>query len=171
MKGKRHRSRSGARVVAGALALLAAVTGRAAAGAEKVIGWRAGGSGHFPKATPPTRFSEHENLTWKADVGQGCGAAIVVGDRLLASLEPHTLRLSELGTRNSELGTPNSGAGRGVGPCPFRVPRSAFPVPAGEACALPDDVYAQPTCDGPALYIRSLNALWRFDNPHTGGRK
>jgi hypothetical protein len=29
--------------------------------------------------------------------------------------------------------------------------------------AIPDDVYAQPTCDGRALYIRSLNALWRFD--------
>jgi hypothetical protein len=36
-----------------------------------------------------------------------------------------------------------------------------------QACALPDDVYAQPTCDGPALYIRSLNALWRFDHPAT----
>jgi hypothetical protein len=33
-----------------------------------------------------------------------------------------------------------------------------------KACALPDDVYAQPACDGSALFIRSLNALWRFDD-------
>jgi hypothetical protein len=35
--------------------------------------------------------------------------------------------------------------------------------------AIPDDVYAQPTCDGRALYIRSLNALWRFDRPADDG--
>ena len=34
--------------------------------------------------------------------------------------------------------------------------------------ALPDDIHAQPTCDGPALYLRSVNFLYRFDNPDPG---
>jgi hypothetical protein len=42
------------------------------------------------------------------------------------------------------------------------VDRMAGP---GVVNALPDDIYAQPTCDGPALYVRTLHALYRFDNP------
>jgi len=35
-----------------------------------------------------------------------------------------------------------------------------------QSCAVPDDLIAQPSCDGPALYLRSMNNLYRFDNPN-----
>jgi hypothetical protein len=31
--------------------------------------------------------------------------------------------------------------------------------------ALPDDIYAHPVAHGSSLYVRTLNALWRFDDP------
>jgi outer membrane protein assembly factor BamB len=45
----------------------------------------------------------------------------------------------------------------------FPINDTFSPMPS---CALPDDIYAQPTCNGPALYFRTLHALYRFDAPH-----
>lgn len=56
---------------------------------ESVVGWRGDGSGHCLGADPPTQFSERDHPRWRADIGQGCGAAIVVGDRLLLPAAPH----------------------------------------------------------------------------------
>ena len=59
--------------------------------AEAVIGWRGDGRGNFPDAHPPTKFSASENLAWKAEIGQGCGAAIIVGKRLFVQAAPNAL--------------------------------------------------------------------------------
>jgi outer membrane protein assembly factor BamB len=68
---------------------VAMVSGHAAE--SGVIGWRGDGSGNFANANPPLSFSTNENLTWKADIGQGCGAAIVVGSRLFVQAAPNAL--------------------------------------------------------------------------------
>jgi hypothetical protein len=59
--------------------------------ADRVIGWRGDGSGHWAGTTPPLKFSATENLCWKTDIGQGCGAAIVVGNRVFAQAAPNAL--------------------------------------------------------------------------------
>jgi outer membrane protein assembly factor BamB len=59
--------------------------------AELVINFRGDPSGGYPDAHPPTRFSATENLTWKAEIGQGCGAAIIVGNRLFVQAAPNAL--------------------------------------------------------------------------------
>jgi outer membrane protein assembly factor BamB len=68
---------------------VAMAAGRAAQ--PGVIGWRGDGSGNFANADPPTSFCATENLTWKADLGPGCGAAIIVGKRLFVQAAPNAL--------------------------------------------------------------------------------
>jgi len=59
---------------------------------HKPIGWRADGSGVYPGAEPPGVWKEDENLVWKTALpnwsNSGC---IVVGDKVITFVEPHTL--------------------------------------------------------------------------------
>ncbi len=57
--------------------------------AGEVVGWRWDGSGRFPDATPPTKWSADENVVWKTPLpGNGYAAPVVVGDRIVVTSEP-----------------------------------------------------------------------------------
>ena len=58
---------------------------------QRPINFRGDPTGGYPGATPPTRISEQENLRWKVNVGQGCGSAIVVGERVFVQAAPNAL--------------------------------------------------------------------------------
>ena len=55
------------------------------------VGWRGDGSGLYPSAEPPTRWSAKENVLWKTEVGRGSSSPIVVGSRVLLTAEPDLL--------------------------------------------------------------------------------
>jgi glucose dehydrogenase len=53
------------------------------------VGWRNDGTGRFPNATPPTKWSSEENILWKTPLpGKGYASPIVVGERLFVVSEP-----------------------------------------------------------------------------------
>ena len=54
------------------------------------IGFRGEPCGGYPEARPPLALSP-ENLRWTADVGEGCGAVIVVGETLFVQGSPNAL--------------------------------------------------------------------------------
>jgi len=58
--------------------------------------------GGYPGATIPTSFSAQKNLRWKAEPGRGCGAVVVVGDRLYVQAAPNALVCLDAAT-GSEL--------------------------------------------------------------------
>jgi outer membrane protein assembly factor BamB len=60
-------------------------------GEGRVYNFRGDPSGGYPNADPPLSFSTNENLTWKADIGQGCGAIVIVGERLFVQAAPNAL--------------------------------------------------------------------------------
>lgn len=60
-------------------------------GTSQAAGWRGDGTGHYPSATPPTRWSDREHVLWKAEVGKGHSSPIVVGQRVLVTAEPDLL--------------------------------------------------------------------------------
>jgi len=79
------------------LLLVAACGGGVAAAAEsqpaaeRPVGWRGDGTGCYPAATPPAKWSAKENVLWKTEVGAGQSSPIVVGSRVLVTAEPDLL--------------------------------------------------------------------------------
>jgi len=72
--------------------LCTATAAREAAGADPRIGFRGDGTGSFPGAQPPVKWSATENVLWKTPMPGRCnGAPIVVGDRVFTCSEPGTL--------------------------------------------------------------------------------
>ena len=78
-------------VVKTAACLIFAGLATTAETAMPVIAFRGDSTGNFAGACPPSTFSADSNLAWKAEVGQGCGTAIVVGDRLWVQTAPNAL--------------------------------------------------------------------------------
>jgi outer membrane protein assembly factor BamB len=77
-------------VVVGMLCTAATVCGEA--GADGRIGFRGDGTGSFPDANPPVKWSATENVIWKTPMpGRSNSAPIVVGDRIFTCSEPGTL--------------------------------------------------------------------------------
>jgi len=63
-----------------------------AAGADARIGFRGDGTGSFPDANPPVKWSATENVVWKTPMpGRSNSQPIVVGDRVFTCSEPSTL--------------------------------------------------------------------------------
>ena len=58
---------------------------------EHPVGWRGDGSGQYPSARPPTKWSARENVLWKAEVGIGSSQPVVVGPRVFVTAEPDLL--------------------------------------------------------------------------------
>jgi outer membrane protein assembly factor BamB len=75
------------------IALLGSSTAvRGSDGADARIGFRGDGTGGFPKANPPVKWSATENVAWKTPMPGRCnGSPIVVGDRVFTCSEPSTL--------------------------------------------------------------------------------
>ena len=60
--------------------------------ADPRIGFRGDGTGNFPDAQPPVKWSASENVVWKTPMPGRCnGSPIVVGDRVFTCSEPSTL--------------------------------------------------------------------------------
>ena len=60
--------------------------------AEPRIGFRGDGTGSFPDAQPPVKWSATENVVWKTPMpGRSNSSPIVVGDRVFTCSEPSTL--------------------------------------------------------------------------------
>lgn len=62
------------------------------------FGWRGDGSGQFPTAHPPTKWSAKENILWKAQVGMGMSSPILVGQRIFVTAEPDLLICLDAGS-------------------------------------------------------------------------
>jgi hypothetical protein len=72
--------------------LCTATAAREAAGADARIGFRGDGTGNFPDANPPVKWSATENVVWKTPMrGRSNSQPIVVGDRVFTCSEPGTL--------------------------------------------------------------------------------
>jgi len=66
--------------------------GAAAAGESPRMGWRGDGTGNFPDARPPVKWSATENVLWKTPMpGRSNSGPLVVGDRVFTCSEPSTL--------------------------------------------------------------------------------
>ena len=60
--------------------------------AAEPIGWRTDGSGRYPDTTPPTTWSETENVVWKTLMpGKGFGSPIILGEQIFVASEPAEL--------------------------------------------------------------------------------
>ncbi len=64
----------------------------AAATASEAVGWRTDGTGQYPHANPPTKWSITENVVWKTPMPSWSNAtAVVIGDRIFTCAEPDKL--------------------------------------------------------------------------------
>ncbi|MBI2192513.1 MAG: PQQ-like beta-propeller repeat protein [Planctomycetes bacterium] len=55
-------------------------------------GWRADGTGRYPEANPPLRWSANENVLWKTPMPNWSNASpVLAGDRVFVCSEPTTL--------------------------------------------------------------------------------
>jgi len=62
------------------------------AAAETSVGWRGDGTGVYPDAQPPVKWSATENVLWKTPLPDKSNASpILVGDRIFVCSEPSTL--------------------------------------------------------------------------------
>ena len=89
-------SKAMASVAALLLLLLAAVcpspSAQAAQAADACAGWRRDGTGVYPDAQPPVKWSATENVLWKTPLpGKSNASPILVGDRIFFCSEPSTL--------------------------------------------------------------------------------
>jgi outer membrane protein assembly factor BamB len=72
--------------------LCTAIAAHEAAGADARIGFRGDGTGSFPDAQPPVKWSATENVVWKTPMpARSNSSPIVVGDRVFTCSEPSTL--------------------------------------------------------------------------------
>ena len=72
--------------------LCTATAAHEAAGADARIGFRGDGTGSFPDANPPVKWSAAENVVWKTPMpARSNSSPIVVGDRVFTCSEPSTL--------------------------------------------------------------------------------
>jgi outer membrane protein assembly factor BamB len=63
------------------------------------VGWRGDGTGHYPGATPPTKWSRtvsggrpvSSGIIWMTPIPAGASAPIVVGDRIFFGFDPYGL--------------------------------------------------------------------------------
>src|SRR4051812_26214209 len=62
------------------------------------VGWRGDGSGQYPSADPPTKWSAKEKIVWKAEIGMGTSSPVLVGQRLFITAEPNLLICLDAGT-------------------------------------------------------------------------
>jgi len=70
----------------------AAVGCTSLAAAETSVGWRGDGTGVYPDAQPPVKWSATENVLWKTPLpGKSNASPILVGDRIFVCAEPSTL--------------------------------------------------------------------------------
>ena len=65
---------------------------------EHPVGWRGDGSGQYPSADPPTKWSDKENIVWKAEVGTGISSPVLVGQRVYIAAEPALLICLDAGS-------------------------------------------------------------------------
>lgn len=57
-----------------------------------VVGWRTDGTGCYPDAKPPLKWSETENIVWKTPMpGSSYGTPLVLGERIIVPSEPGDL--------------------------------------------------------------------------------
>ncbi len=60
--------------------------------AESPVGWRSDASGRYPDVTPPTRWSQQENVVWKTEMpGKSFGSPVVFGDKVFVVSDPDEL--------------------------------------------------------------------------------
>ena len=70
----------------------AAVGCTSLAAAETSVGWRGDGTGVYPDAQPPVKWSATENVLWKTPLpGKSNASPILVEDRIFVCAEPSTL--------------------------------------------------------------------------------
>ncbi|HPD15697.1 MAG TPA: PQQ-binding-like beta-propeller repeat protein [Planctomycetota bacterium] len=66
--------------------------------ALEAAGWRGDGRGQYPSAHPVTRWTDRENVLWKAEVGRAQSSPVVVAQRVLVTAEPDLLVCLDAGT-------------------------------------------------------------------------
>jgi len=59
--------------------------------AEGTAGWRGDGSGCYPSAELPARWSAKENIVWKTEIGPGQSSPVIAGGRVFLTVEPDVL--------------------------------------------------------------------------------
>jgi len=60
--------------------------------AGDAVGWRSDGTGRYPTANPPTKWSGDKNVVWKTKLpGRSHSGPVVVGERIFVSSEPDVL--------------------------------------------------------------------------------
>lgn len=79
---------SGRRIGCGCLLLI----GLIASAETSTVGWRGDGSGVYPDATPPLRWSSEAAVVWRqAMPGATASTPLLIGDRLITLADPHWL--------------------------------------------------------------------------------
>ena len=72
--------------------LVVALAAAAPGAAGGVVGWRTDGTGRYPDATPPIKWSPTSNVVWRTPMPDWSNATpVIVGDRLFVCSEPATL--------------------------------------------------------------------------------
>ena len=77
-----------------AFAVLPAFLASSLGAAEKVVGFRNGGTGAYPDADPPLEWSVTKNVKWRWDAppfGTTISSPIIVGDRIITLARPMTV--------------------------------------------------------------------------------
>jgi hypothetical protein len=70
----------------------AALAMGATAFAGDAVGWRTDGTGRYPSANPPTKWSPEQNVVWKTKLpGRSHSGPVVLGERIFVSSEPDAL--------------------------------------------------------------------------------
>lgn len=75
--------------IALSMILCALVAGMSSLANAQPMGWRGDGSGRFPDADPPTKWSKDSaNIVWKTELGGGYSSPVIVGERVFITSQP-----------------------------------------------------------------------------------
>ena len=128
--------------VLSSLLLLASVSAEA-----QSAGWRADGTGVFPRATAPDAWGgdEGKNILWQSKIGKGQSSPVVCGQRVFITAEPDKLLCLD---RSSGKVLWNAENGYAALPAGMKKPEK--PLPTSPNCG-----YATPTpvCDDKHVWI------------------
>ncbi|MGF1583471.1 MAG: PQQ-binding-like beta-propeller repeat protein [Gemmataceae bacterium] len=58
---------------------------------QTIEGWRTDGSGQYPNANPPTKWSKTENVVWATELPASNSLPVLVEDRIFVCAEPTTV--------------------------------------------------------------------------------
>src|SRR5436190_7953772 len=137
------------------LLLLLLVIASTLAHAATPTGWRNDTTGHYPDATPPTKWSAATNVRWSTTVGKSYASPVVTDKYVFVTAEPNRLLCLDRATGKIAWT---------LAPTPADLPDPAARA-AAAAYAPPKDgsgmVAATPLTDGQFVYIVLANGIVR----------